>query len=151
MVQDHAIELAKRLDGGVHCLLGEGEVGKVAVHNLHLLAVLVLELLERLEVASHDHHIVGLWCRQKIFGNHKADAYGCKRAASNGVGGCSPREAPVTMTVLGAMLRLQMISNLLWMISHFGKLLLGWESSSMLIADDWRGLISKTSDNSTKA
>lgn len=75
MVQHQSVKLAKGFDGGVDCLLGEREISQVAIDYFNLLAILLLQFLERLETACHHDNIVCLGCSEEVLGNRQTDTY----------------------------------------------------------------------------
>lgn len=113
VVQHHPIEPAEGVDGGINRLLSERKVSQVAVNHLHLLPVLLLQLLEWLDTASHNDNIVCLGCCEEVLGNGKTDA--CEVVSPSReaiVMEVSPREAPVTMIVLAVILNaVSLVSN----------------------------------------
>jgi hypothetical protein len=74
VVEDQSVELAKFIDSCVDGLLGQRKVCQVTIHHFNLLAVLLLELLKRLDTAGHHYHIMGLRCCEQIIGHSKTNA-----------------------------------------------------------------------------
>lgn len=74
-----------------------------------MLAVLLLELLEGFDAAGYDDQVVGSWCVQEVLCDRETDAWEVS-LLSNVVlfnlkyGVLLPREAPVTIRVLAAMM-----------------------------------------------
>lgn len=78
VVEDHAVQTAEGLESQVHGLLTEGEIGQVSIEHFDLLAVLLLELLERFATTSDHDNIVGLGCGEEIFRDGEADSWMCE-------------------------------------------------------------------------
>lgn len=69
-----------------------------------MLIVLLLELLERFDAAGYDNDVVRLWCVEEILCDSETDAYNAKLFCFLPIGQFFlPREAPVTIKVLAAM------------------------------------------------
>lgn len=75
VVQHQAVKLAKRFDGDVNCLFSEREISQVTVDHLNLIAILLLQFLERLETARNHDNIVCLGCSEEVLGNRQTDTY----------------------------------------------------------------------------
>lgn len=105
VVEDQSVELSKGADGLVDSLLSYGKVCQITIQHCNLVAVLLLELLQRLDTAGYHHHIVGLGCCEEVFGHSKADTWmwDVSIVLFADDAGILPLEAPVTMIVLAIM------------------------------------------------